>query len=279
MDKSVGKSMVFLLAAACAAIAAAAEVVSFKDAAKIKSWDAWNDHKKPEPPKEKPCVTWKKLNSLDPGLKEIGRLAVRGAKDIKSSKWSVGCETMDRDYADWNAYKHLLEPLGAKHGRLFSGWAKTEQEKGRYDFTWLDPQVREMSAMGVKPWICLSHGNPVYGSDFRLGMRVKQVTDKPEAFEAWLRYCTACVERYKDVVDSFYRPGQYEHKMKAFRACQPADRRRALAPVLGPGHVGTLRRGVSPGWLDRHLRHAISRGCFRHSGTWRGVVQHEKEIT
>ena len=115
--------------------AAQTDVVAFKDASKIKSWDAWDDHKNPEPPKEKPCVTWKKLNTLDPGLKEIGRLAVRDAKDIKSSKWSVGCETMDRDYADWNAYKHLLEPLGAKHGRLFSGWAKTEQEKGKYDFT------------------------------------------------------------------------------------------------------------------------------------------------
>ena len=69
---------------------AMAEVVSFKDAAKIKSWDAWNDHKKPVPPKERPCVTWAKLNKLDPGLKEIGRLAVRGAKDIRSSKWSVG---------------------------------------------------------------------------------------------------------------------------------------------------------------------------------------------
>ena len=145
------------------AMSAQADVVAFKDASKIKSWDAWDDHKKPEPPKEKPCVTWGRLNKLNPGMKEIGRLAVRGAKDIKSSKWSVGCETMDRDYADWNAYKHLLEPLGAKHGRLFSGWAKTEQEKGKYDFSWLDPQVREMAAMGVKPWICLSYGNPVYG--------------------------------------------------------------------------------------------------------------------
>ena len=209
-----------------------AEVVSFKDAAKIKSWDAWNDHKKPAPPKEQPCVTWKKLNKLDPGLKEIGRLAVRGAKDIKSSKWSVGCETMDRDYANWDSYKAWLEPLGAKHGRLFSGWAKTEQEKGVYDFTWLDVQVREMAAMGVKPWICLSYGNPVYGSDFRLGMRVKQVTDKPEAFEAWLRYCTACVERYKDVVDEWeiwnepFRQGPEYAEMfyrtaKAIRAVQP----------------------------------------------------------
>ena len=217
-------------AALCGTLAA--EVMSFKDASKIKSWDAWQDHQKPQPRKEKPCVTWEKLNKLDPGLKEVGRLAVRDAKDIKSSKWSIGCETMDRDYADWDAYKAYLGPLGAKHGRLFSGWAKTEQEKGKYDFTWLDPHVREMAAMGVKPWICLAYGNPVWGSDFRLGMKVKQVTGNPEAFEAWLRYCTACVERYKDVVDEWeiwnepFRQGPeyaelFYRTAKAVRAVQP----------------------------------------------------------
>ncbi|MBR3222962.1 MAG: hypothetical protein IKF72_12135 [Kiritimatiellae bacterium] len=225
------RSCIVAVLAACV-LPAQADVVPFKDAAKIKSWDAWNDHKKSAPPKERPCVTWAKLNRLDPGLREIGRLAVRGAKDIKSSKWSVGCETMDRDYANWDSYKAWLEPLGAKHGRLFSGWAKTEQEKGKYDFTWLDPQVREMAAMGVKPWICLSYGNPVYGSDFRLGMRVKQVTDKPEAFEAWLRYCAAVVERYKDVVDEWeiwnepFNQGleyaeMFYRTAKAIRAVQP----------------------------------------------------------
>ena len=183
-------------------------VVSFKDAAKIKSWDAWNDHKAKAAitnviQKEKPCVTWKRLNALDVGLKEIGRLATRTSAEVKSSKWSVGCETMDRDYADWNAYKALIPMLGVKHARFFSGWAKTEQEKGVYDFTWLDPQIRECAAMGVKPWICISYGNPVWGSDFRLGMRVKQVTDSPEAFAAWLRYVKALVGRYKDAVDEW----------------------------------------------------------------------------
>ncbi len=228
----IKRMLIAALAVSTWFVATTAEVVSFKDAAKIKSWDAWNYHKKPAPPKERPCVTWAKLNKLDPGLKQIGRLAVRGAKDIKSSKWSVGCETMDRDYANWDSYKAWLEPLGAKHGRLFSGWAKTEQEKGKYDFSWLDPQVREMAAMGVKPWICLSYGNPVYGSDFRLGMRVKQVTDKPEAFEAWLRYCAAVVERYRGVVDEweiwnepFGQGPEYAEMFyrtaKAIRAVQP----------------------------------------------------------
>ena len=186
----------------------AANIVSFKDADKIKSWDAWDDHKAKVSitnilQKEKRCVTWEKLNKLDPGLKESGRLVVRESKDIKSSKWSVGCETMDRDYADWDSFKALLPGLGVKHARFFSGWAKTEQEKGVYDFTWLDPHIRECAAMGIKPWICISYGNPVWGSDFRLGMRVKQVSENPEALAAWLRYTKALVARYKDVVDEW----------------------------------------------------------------------------
>ena len=178
-------------------------VLSCAAICEAKSKDAWNEHDDPLAKGEKPCVTWNKLNKLDPGLKEIGRLAVRTAKEIKSSKWSVGCETMDRDFSEWDEYKRFLGPLGAKHGRLFSGWAKTEREKGKYDFAWLDKHVREMAAMGVKPWICLSYGNPVWGSDFNLGMKVRQVTDNPEAFEAWLRYVAACVGRYKDVVDEW----------------------------------------------------------------------------
>ena len=181
-------------------------IVSFKDAGKIKSWDAWGDEGKTPTEyefKEHRSVTREKLLKMDPGLRAVGRLKTRPAKAIKSSMWSVGCETMDRDYADWDQYKILLGDLGATRGRLFSGWAKTEQEKGVYDFTWLDPQVREMAAMGVKPWICISYGNPVWGSDFRLGMRVDQVTGNAESFAAWIRYVKALVARYKDVVDEW----------------------------------------------------------------------------
>ena len=91
------KKTAFLLGAAfCAAVSSVldGEVVSFKDAAKIKSWDAWGDNAPPSASnavakvrkvrKEKPCVTWAKLNELNPGLKEIGRLAVRDSKDVKS---------------------------------------------------------------------------------------------------------------------------------------------------------------------------------------------------
>ena len=181
-------------------------VVSFKDAAKIKTWDAWGDAGKTPTTwtfKEKRCVPLQKIRRMSSDLPPVGFLATRKAKDIKSKMWSVGCETMDRDYADWDQYKMLLPDLGVTHARLFSGWAKTEQEKGKYDFTWLDPQVREMAAMGIKPWICVSYGNPVWGSDFRLGMQVKQVTGNAASMAAWLRYVKALVARYRDVVDEW----------------------------------------------------------------------------
>ncbi len=182
--------------------------VAFKDAGKIKSWDAWSDKGKTPTEwtfKECRCVTKEKIDKMGAlvDLEPAGKLKLRSAKDIKSHMWSIGCETMDRDYAEWDQYKQLLPDLGATRGRLFSGWAKTEQKKGVYDFTWLDPQVHEMAAMGIKPWICISYGNPVWGSDFRLGMKVRQITDNPEALAAWLRYVKTLVARYKDVVDEW----------------------------------------------------------------------------
>ncbi len=243
------------------ALCSSAQIVQFKDAKKIKSWDAWDDHKQNPGWQEKICVTWRKLNELDPGIKETGRLAVRNANEIKSSKWSIGCETMDRDYSDWEAYKSFLGPLGAKHGRLFSGWAKTEQEKGKYDFAWLDKQVSEMSAMGVKPWICLSYGNPVWGSDFRLGMRVKQVTENPAAFDAWIRFCTACVSRYRNIVDEWevwnepFGQGReyadlFVRTAKAIRSVQPGAKIFCTALDTPKEYRRVLDRLKSEGALD-----------------------------
>ena len=44
-------------------------------------------------------ITWEKFKASGPELKQIGWLAVRHARDIESSSWSVGCETLDRDQA------------------------------------------------------------------------------------------------------------------------------------------------------------------------------------
>ena len=47
-------------------------------------------------------ITWEKLKASGPELKQIGLLATRPAKEIESSEWSVGCETLDRDQAKFS---------------------------------------------------------------------------------------------------------------------------------------------------------------------------------
>lgn len=145
-------------------------------------------------------ITWAKFQASGPELKQIGTLAVRHAKDIKSSPWSVGCETLDRDYAKFSVYKKYVGELGAKRGRLQSGWAKCEKVKGVYEFAWLDECVYGLNEQTVKPWICLCYGNPLYGSDINLGAGLAGLVHSPEGLAAWLKYCEATVTRYKDVV-------------------------------------------------------------------------------
>jgi hypothetical protein len=145
-------------------------------------------------------ITWEKFQASGPELKQIGTLAVRHAKDIKSSPWSIGCETLDRDYAKFSTYKNYVGELGAKHARIQSGWAKCEKEKGVYDFAWLDECVYGLNEQTVEPWVCLCYGNPLYGSDINLGAGLAGLVQSPEALAAWLKYCEATVTRYKDVV-------------------------------------------------------------------------------
>jgi len=146
-------------------------------------------------------ITWEKFKASGPELKQIGWLAVRNAADIESSPFSVGCETLDRDQAKFSVYKGYVGELGVKHGRLQSGWAKCEKQKGVYDFAWLDECVYGLDKQGVRPWMCLCYGNPIYGSGVQLGTGVAAVAHNEEALAAWLRYVEATVNRYKDTVN------------------------------------------------------------------------------
>jgi polysaccharide biosynthesis protein PslG len=142
-------------------------------------------------------VIWEKFLYSGPGLKQTGWLATKSSSEISSSSWSVGCETLDRDYAKFSLYKDYVGELGVKRGRLQSGWAKCEKEKGKYNFAWLDTCVYGLAEQKVNPWICLCYGNPLYGSDIKLGAKI--FTDE-KAMTAWLKYVETTVTRYKDVV-------------------------------------------------------------------------------
>ena len=134
-----------------------------------------------------------------PNWKEIGQLKTRDAKDIKSSTWSIGAETLDRDYTDYQSFKTYLGPLGAKRIRFQGGSSKCEKVKGVYDFAWLDAIIPDAASRGVAPWVELSYGNPIYegGGEAKLA---GHIPNSPEALQAWDNWVKAMVTRYKNQV-------------------------------------------------------------------------------
>ena len=131
------------------------------------------------------------------GYAYLGKIRPRHARDIKSSNWAVGAETMGRDYTIYANWRKYLGPLGAKRARIQSGWAKTEQEKGKYDWAWLDEIIPDMIDQGVQPWVCLCYGNPIYPGGGGTGLG-GGLPSTPEAQKAWEAFVDAFVERYGD---------------------------------------------------------------------------------
>ena len=136
---------------------------------------------------------------LNVGLKRIGTLAPRSASEISGSNWTLGCETLDRDFAIYDEYKAYLVPLGIKTIRLQGGWAKTEKTKGVYDFAWLDTVIGDARGRGLNVLLETDYGNPIYegggGFDLAGGFPTNAV-----ALAAWDAWVEALATRYKGQV-------------------------------------------------------------------------------
>lgn len=145
----------------------------------------------------KTSVTYNRLLREGPGLPEIGRVQPIVSSLDRLSLWSVGCETLDRDYAIFDNYKQYVRETGVGYSRIQSGWNKTEREKGKYEFGWLDNIVDGLLGVGVHPWMCLCWGNLNYMPNIR--DLYSLVNDESSIF-AWERYVKATVRRYKDRV-------------------------------------------------------------------------------
>lgn len=132
----------------------------------------------------------------------LGKLKPRSAKEIASSSWSVGGETLDRDFGVYANYKRFLGPLGAKAIRLQAGWAKCETKPGIYDFAWLDEVANDAIAQEVQPWLGVSYGNRLYpeGGGTGLGGALPK---SPQTLAAWDNWVRAVVRRYQDRVNEW----------------------------------------------------------------------------
>lgn len=143
-------------------------------------------------------------SAIEPGegYHLVGQVKPRHAREIVGSNWSIGAETMDRDFTIYANWKSYLGPLGAKAARVQSGWAKTEKEMGKYDWAWLDAIIPDMVQQGVKPWVCLCYGNPIYPGGGGVGLG-GGLPSSPEALAAWDKYIAAVVTRYGKHVDQW----------------------------------------------------------------------------
>lgn len=199
----------------------------------------------------------------------LGRIAPRHAKDIAANDWSIGAETMDRDYSAYDGWKTYLGPLGAKRARLQSGWARTEPVAGRYDFGWMDPVVADMHAQGVSPWISLGYGNPAYaggGSPLR-----QSALPTGEGRAAWLAYVRAIVTRYKgkvsaweiwnepDLADDFSGADYGRFAAETAKEIRKVD---PTTPILLAGFTGGVlaERGGAVDFADEALRTFVEVG-------------------
>ena len=125
--------------------------------------------------------------SLNPGLRRIGTLRTRSAKEVGAANWTIDAGPVDRDFVDFDKYRDYLPALGVAKIRLMTGWAKSERKKGTMDVAWLDGIVDWCKAHGIEPILELSYGNPIYEGAGGAGLR-DGIPNTPEGLAAWDRW-------------------------------------------------------------------------------------------
>lgn len=126
---------------------------------------------------------------------KIGAVRPRSVGEIGHSPFTLGCEVLDRGFADYDEYCGEIVPLGIPTIRLQGGWARTEQIPGRYDFAWLDHIIDDALSRGLNILLETDYGNPAYpgggGADL-----AGSFPCSPVALAAWDRWVAAMAHRY-----------------------------------------------------------------------------------
>ena len=140
-------------------------------------------------------------------MKKIGKLKTYTSKEIEKSYVGIDFCCLDRDLFKAEECYEPLAKTGVKYARCQTGWAKTEKQKGVYDWKWLDDVVDNLYNRGIEPWLCVSFGNPVYMGELPnpTGVGCVPLYFGDETLEAWKKFARAVAERYKDRVKYFER--------------------------------------------------------------------------
>lgn len=133
------------------------------------------------------------------------KLELLNSKDVEGSRIGIGFEKLDRAVFDPEKAYDKVAALGVKKVRIQSGWMRTEKEKGKYDFEWLDSIVDNLLSRGLEPWMCLCYGNPLYTpkAEGVLGAVGYAPIDTEEEMQAWLAYVAATVCHFEGRVQLY----------------------------------------------------------------------------
>ena len=138
-------------------------------------------------------------------MKLIGKLKTKSSKDIKSTSIGIGFECYDRDLFSPEKCYDLAAATGAKFIRVQTGWARSEREKGVYDFSWLDDMVNNLIQRGMVPWFNVGYGNPLYMPDAPNSTAVGCVPTLygEECLNAWKNFIKAMTEHFKNRITHY----------------------------------------------------------------------------
>lgn len=211
------------------------------------------------------------------GMRYAGRIIPRTTDEIGESNWLLGCETLDRDFADYDQYKEYLCPLGIKYLRLQGGWAKTEKEKGVYDWAWLDHIVEDAVGRGLKPWLQTGYGNSIYhgagGVNLGAGMPVSD-----EGFDAYLKWVEQMVLRYADKVfdwEVWNEPNFGDNKMNTPEMTARFNIRTAevIKKIQPEARISALALGhINLRFVERFLKYLAEQNA---SGLFDNLTYHD----
>ena len=138
-------------------------------------------------------------------FRRIGTVKPFTAQEIPHSRLGIGFEKLDRDVFDpENAYDPVSK-LGVKWVRIQSGWERTEKTRGVYDFAWIDSIVDNLIRRGLKPWVCLCYGNPLYSENAKItfgSVGIAPVRNDDQK-QGWANYVRATVAHFRGRVEWF----------------------------------------------------------------------------
>ena len=134
----------------------------------------------------------------DAQMKFIGTLRPRDAAEVGDAGWVICPGCFERGFSIWEEQRDYIGPLGIKFLRVQVSWAKTEREKGKFDFTWLDELVDYCGCNGISPIFETSYGNPIHEGGGGATLRAKFPSG--DGLLLWDDWIDRLTKRYGDRV-------------------------------------------------------------------------------